>query len=197
MTEQDYEAFGNELKRLSSALDRYAPKGDDMASKVDAYFHALKKYPLSEVIAKADRWLEKEKKFPAPAEWASVIVSRSQPLPVLTPAEAREYHAAELARWEQPPCGCGTCVAARIEQKPLRFVPDLDRDDRDIKAIDPANGRVVSRGHWAHGWELARWYEARANFHNACLERGLRGDVLRPRPGKARPKADMEALVTP
>lgn len=197
MIEADYEAFGNEFRRLSSALDRFPPRGDELATKVDAYFHALKKYPLSEVVLKADKWLETEKKFPAPAEWAGVIVRRSVPLPTLTDAESREYRDAEKRRWEGEPCNCASCFQAGVNEKPIRFVPDLTRDERDDAALDPVTNRLVCRGHWAHGWELARWYEAKANFYNRCLELGWRRDVLMPGAGKGRGKQDELEPVTP
>ena len=46
-----------------------------------------------------------------------------------------------------------------MTHRPRRFVPDEVNGVFD-KAIDPVRNRVVVTGHWAHGDELARWYQA-------------------------------------
>lgn len=171
MTDQDYEAFGKEFKRLSAALEPFKQSPEQLNSRIDAYFHALKKLPLSVVTAKADEWLKREKKFPVPAQWVSVIVHTAVELPVLTPREAQEWQAAERQGWESEPCDCPRCVSAGVSEKPARFVPEFDREDRDVKAR--IGDRIVTVGHWAHGDELARWYTARAAFWNRCYELGL------------------------
>lgn len=191
MTQTDFEAFALEYKRLSAALERYKQGPAELATKTDAYFHVLKKFPLSDVIAKADTWLQSESKMPKPAEWAGVVVRRQGPEPpTMSESQAREYRAAELAGYELPPCTCGLCKEAGVSEKPLRFVPQ----DPPVKVWDPLLNRLVTAGHWAHGWELFRWYQARADFYNRCVELGLRGErVLQPK-AKRDFKARLAAL---
>jgi hypothetical protein len=177
MTQADYDAFSQEYKRISAALERYKQSPAELATKIDAYFHVLKGFPLSEVIAKADGWLGKETKMPKPAEWANVIARKAADVPLMPERDAREWRKAEQSRWQAEPCGCQSCVEAGVNEKPLRFVPV---DDRMV--IEPLSQRVVNAGRWAHGWELFRWYQARADFYNRCLELGLKGDkILRPK----------------
>lgn len=52
-----------------------------------------------------------------------------------------------------------------------QLVPDADRDERDVRVRE--GNRIVTAGHWAHGAELARWYQARGDFWNRCYELGL------------------------
>jgi hypothetical protein len=197
MIQQDFDAFSREYRRLSAALERYKQSPVELASKADAYFHVLKKYPLTAVIAKADQWLEREAKFPKPAEWAAVIVRRAVELPVLSQDDAKDYRRAELLGWEDTPCGCSDCLKAGVHEKPLRFVPIEGRDGAYRKATDPLLNRTVTAGHWAHGFELFRWYDARASFYNRCLELGLRGDVLKPTKAPKRPFSELMKLIFP
>jgi hypothetical protein len=176
MTQADFDSFGLEFRRLSAALEKYKQSPAEITQKIDAYFHVLKGLPLSDVIAKADTWLSTQVKMPKPAEWAAVVVRKVVDLPVLLEREAREWRKAEQQRWEDAPCGCQSCVEAGVSEKPLRFVPE------ERQAIEPLSKRVVTAGKWAHGWDLFRWYQARADFYNRCLELGLRGErVLQPR----------------
>jgi hypothetical protein len=167
MIAADYDAFVAEFKRLSAALERFKQAPADLERRADAYFATLKGYTLAEVSAKADAWLSKETKFPAPAEWAGVIPARpALDLQVLTDAESRDYRDAERCGYERAPCECPRCVHAGVDEKPQRFVPEVGVQMRD-------GNRVVTAGYWAHGTELARWYAARANFWNRCFELGL------------------------
>jgi hypothetical protein len=176
MTQADFDAFGVEFRRLSAALEKYKQSPAEITQKIDAYFHVLKAFPLSDVIAKADTWLQTQVKMPKPAEWAAVVVRRLAEIPPMGEREAREWRAAEQQRWQAEPCGCQSCVEAGVNDKPLRFVPE------ERQATEPLSQRVVTAGHWAHGWELFRWYQARADFYNRCLELGLRWErVLQPR----------------
>lgn len=174
MTHADYTAFVAELTRLSHALERYKQSPEQLTAKADAYFHVLKSLPLREVTAKADAWLEKESKFPTPAQWkAQVIPQPPREIRTLTDAEAREYRRAESLGYEDAPCTCPQCLQAGVSEKHLRFVPDVDRDERDELVRDPIGNRIVVNGHWAHGRELAGYYRARADFWNKCGELGL------------------------
>ncbi len=176
LTQQEYDAFGLEFRRLSAALEKYRHAPGEIDAKIDAYFHVLKVHSLEDVKAKADAWLAKETKMPRPAEWSAVIVRRAVDVPVMLERDARDWRRAELARWQGDLCACQSCVEAGVDEKPLRFVPaeHLERE--------PVSGRTVTAGHWAHGWELFRWYKARADFYNCCLELGVRGpDVLQPK----------------
>jgi hypothetical protein len=182
-----YQTFVVEFRRVSAALESYKRSPDELTAKADAYFHVLKRFDLPEVIAKADAWLQTETKMPKPAEWAGIVPRRPQvELSVMTDAESRDYRRAETLGFEDIPCACALCVQADVTEKPIRFVPDLDYQDRDRLVKDPLMNRVVCAGHWAHGAELARWYRARADFYNRCVELGLRGDVLKP---KEKPRA--------
>lgn len=176
MTPQDYDAFSLEFRRISSALGGYKIAPSELEAKIDAYFTVLKGFSLDDVKAKADVWLQTQTKMPKPAEWAAVVVRHAVDLDVMPEREARDWRAAEQSRWEGPPCGCQSCVEAGVNEKPLRFVPD------DGKAVEPLSKRLVNRGHWAHGFELFRYYKAKADFYNRCVELGLKGDVLAPKP---------------
>lgn len=174
MTDRDFPAFVNEFKRLAAALDSYKRTPEEVSAKADAYFHVLKKYPLADVIAKADAWLQTETKMPKPAEWAGITPKRPPvELRVLTDADARTYRRAESLGYEDEPCACALCVHAGVHEKPLRFVPEFDADDVSVKVKDPIGDRVVIAGHWAHGRELFAYYDARANFWNRMYQLGL------------------------
>jgi len=146
-----------------------------------SYFKALRRFPLEQVQLGAEACLQRCKHFPKPAEWIDVVPRRVViDLPTMSHAQAIEHRHAEQQRYEAPPCGCQSCAEAGVTEKALRFVPDADADGADRRMKDPLADRHVVAGHWAHGWELQRWYRARADFYNRCLELGLRGDVLRP-----------------
>ena len=193
MMQSDYDTFSTEFRRLSAALERYKPSPAEVSVKTDVYFHALKRFPITDVIAKADTWLATESKFPKPAEWAGVrVVKPAADLAVMSDEDSREHRRAELQGYEDLPCVCRECVAAGIDQKPLRYVPEFLDDDTTRRVKDPLLNRVVTAGHWAYGWELLRWYDAKAAFYARCRELGLRGDVLRetPKPsGRRKAKA--------
>ena len=55
----------------------------------------------------------------------------------------------------------------------MRFVPTHATFDTYERAWDRRRKVVQIVGHWAHGAELARWYEARAAFY-ACAPKRLR-----------------------
>lgn len=195
MTQTDFDGFVVEFSRLSSALERYKRTPGESAAKADAYFHVLKPFPLSLVIAKADTWLKTESKFPTPAQWAGTIVRKAVELPILTDSQAREQIRAEGLFYEDLPCRCAPCLEAGVNEKPLRFVPMEDASGAVVRA--KIGERVVVTGRWIHGWELFRWYDARANFYNHCVELGFRGDVLKPKKERQNFMQRMAAIFSP
>jgi len=145
-----------------------------------SYFKAFRRFGLKDIQAGADRWIEQGKRFPKPAEWIDAIPRRVRVAEIvaLSDEAGRDYERAERLRYEDAPCHCRECVEAGVNEKPLRFVPETNHDgtDRRVRIGD----RVVVAGHWAHGSELARWYQGRADFYNRCLELGIGRDVLNP-----------------
>ena len=86
----------------------------------------------------------------------------------MTGLEQDDLARAERLRYEDTPCSCVLCFRAAVNDRPLRFVPTLTHDGGDeLRAFHPQRRRVEVVGHWAHGEELARWYQARA----ACFSR--------------------------
>lgn len=129
-----------------------------------SYFKALRRFPLEQVKAGADQCLSKCQRFPKPAEWISHLPSArpAVEIPELSAADAREWLEAERSRYEGDPCGCSSCRFAGVEHRLLRFVPEFDAEGRDVKAR--MGDRVITRGHWAHGEELKRYYAAKDAF---------------------------------
>lgn len=138
------------------------------------YFKVLRKFPLSAVAAGKAVWVERGKRFPKPAEWRESIPPRPVAATILPlTGQARlDYLRAETLKYEDDPCRCLLCKAAGVDHRFLRFVPDLDEDDRDVRV--QIDDRIVTRGHWAHGEELRRWYAARDAFWATADALGLR-----------------------
>ncbi len=179
MTEAEMFAFVavfHDLRRV------FPLRGDahDLQQTALSYFTAMRRFPLSAVEAGAEVWLAHGTKFPKPAEWiASVPRKTTTPTVVaFTDAERLEYVRAESLAYEDAPCHCDACRAAGVDHRLARFVPDLDADNRDIRVRD--GDRLVTRGHWAHGYELAAYYRARDAFWSLCDSLGLREPVRRP-----------------
>lgn len=189
MTQTDYSEFSSEIRRLGTVF-RLRTSPAELAQLTDAYFAALQRFTILQIITACEQWTAKETKFPKPAELAVMAPRRAVETPTLDESHAAEWTQAELARWERAPCQCRECVTAGVHEKPLRFVPEVDAQDRDrmVKLGD----KLVVAGHWAHGPELAGWYRARADFYNRCMELGLRGDVLKP---KARLKRTVKERI--
>lgn len=129
-----------------------------------SYFRAMRRYPLPQVQAGAEAWIQKGERFPKPAQWIESIPKRPviAELRALSSDETREYLRAETLRYDDAPCRCSSCQRADVSDKPLRFVPDFDRNDVPVHAL--IGERIVTTGHWAHGEELARWYAAKNAF---------------------------------
>lgn len=166
---------------IVGGLEQVFPKRLDeheRAQRNREYFKALQRFPLNRVQAGADVWTQRGKFFPKPAEWIDAMPAQRAlvTVPTMTEQEASEYHRAEALRYEDTPCACRECKAAQCE-KPLRFVPELHSDGSERKVRDAARDRIVTAGRWIHGFELARWYVAKADFYNRYLEAvgGLKG----------------------
>lgn len=163
MTDSEIFPFMDTLRDVARV---FPIRGDehDLKQLGTAYFKALRRYPLAMVEAGAQRCIEQNKHFPKPAEWLDAIPRGgvTSSIEELSVAERDDWLAAERGRWEGRPCRCQECRAADVTHRPLRFVPDVSADGRDARA--QIGERVVTRGHWAHGDELRRWYAAKEHF---------------------------------
>lgn len=165
-----------EFNLVFSDVRRVFPlRADDTETKqlMNSYFQAFRRYPLGQVRAGAESWVAHGKRFPKPAEWIDAIprAGVGQRLPELTALEASDYQAAEARAYDGDPCWCVACREAGVDHRFLRFVPDTDREGIVIKAR--IGDRQVYRGHWAHGFELHRWYQARDQFWADVKAKGL------------------------
>ncbi len=163
MTDPDLDPFMETFQ----AVQRIFPlRGEDRELRhVGAsYFKAMRRFPLSAVRAGAEVWIQQGKRFPKPAEWIESIPPRTavSSIQALSESDMHDYLRAEQLRYEDVPCACAACRAAGVSDKPLRFVPEVEADGRDKKAL--IGSRVIITGHWAHGEELARWYVAKHAF---------------------------------
>lgn len=144
----------------------------ERADVIVRYMKALSRFTLPQVRAGAEACENQLKKFPRPAEWIELIPSRlfESPLPVMDRHEIAEWTDARDKRWNGDPCSCPQCRAAGVEHRLLRFVPESDQNGMDCNA--KIGDRVVTRGHWAHGEELARWYAAKDAFWTEAMKYG-------------------------
>lgn len=168
-----------EFNQVFEDVRRVFPlRSDELETRqlVTAYFAALRRFPLSRVRDGAESCIAFGKRFPRPVEWRDAIPEpgAGAQLPELTVLEASDYAAAERRGFEGEPCGCLACREAGVEHRFTRFVPDEDRDGQIVKAR--IGDRVVTRGHWAHGFELHRWYLARDRFWETCRTLGVKLD---------------------
>lgn len=137
----------------------------EIGSLSKAYFHALRRFTIPQLRAGADVWVQRGKFFPKPSEWRESVpreAVQSVALVELTPVEAAEHLDAERLCYQGEPCACRRCQGAGVTHRFLRYVPESDEYGRDAKAL--IGERVVTRGHWAHGEELAGWYAAKDRF---------------------------------
>jgi hypothetical protein len=137
---------------------------DDVAQLGASYFKALRRYPLALVQEGAQRVIAQNKHFPKPAEWLDAIprASATTTVEALSAFDAGEWLTAERGRWEQAPCKCAECRTAGMLERKQRFVPEIDANGADRRGL--IGDRLVTRGHWIHGHELARWYAAKDQF---------------------------------
>lgn len=162
----DYLAFVDVMRTLQTIFKLKAEAGD-FKLVMKAYFDALAKYDIAQVRAAVDRWIARGKYFPKPAELVEMMPAREQLRAAMNDDDAREYLRAEKLGFEDAPCHCDTCRWAGATE--LRYVPEWEIDprtgyDRDVRVTEPITGRIVVRGHWAHGEELLRWYAAKDAF---------------------------------
>jgi hypothetical protein len=180
MIEADRGTFDRAFRRVCGVF-RLRVKEAELAELSRTYFRILDTALLDDVLAAGKTCLATCRKFPKPAEWLAALptapVSVAADLRVMATPEREAYARAEALRYEDAPCGCVHCQEADVTDRPLRFVPDevLGVFDR---AIDTERNRVVVTGHWAHGDELARWYEARDAFFARAPRRGPLAHVL-------------------
>jgi hypothetical protein len=179
MTDAEMFAFMavfNDLRRV------FPLRGDahEIQQTAAAYFKAMRRFPLDAVAAGAEAWIAHGTKWPKPTEWIASIPRRGPAKPslvALTAAERDEYARAEALHYDDAPCRCDACREAGVDHRLVRFVPDLDTTGRDCRALD--GDRVVTRGHWAHGAELAEYYRARDAFWSLCATLELRTPPVR------------------
>lgn len=162
MTAADEIAFANKFLELRRA---FLLRGDhaEVQQMMQVYFKALIRFPLRAVLTGADVCIERHERFPKAAEWIRAIPQKPavECLPMQEP-EAGEHRRAVSLFYEDEPCGCHECKRAEVSHRMLRYVPEEDRDGQDAKML--LDGKVVVKGHWAHGDELKRWYAARDQF---------------------------------
>ena len=192
MTPQDLPAFSAAFQDLRLVFPLRAEK-TDLEQMVRLYFRSLARFPIDRVNAGAEIWRGKGNRFPKIAEWIAAIprgaTAATVVYPELTPLEAREYRTAvEDMHYEDEPCPCVECKLAGVSHRFLRYVPDVDTDGRDLRGM--LDGKIIVRGRWIHGAELARWYVARDHFT------ALMGSVKSKRPS-AEPLARALDRVTP
>jgi len=166
MLDSDFGTFESAFRRFSSAF-RLKAKPADFDELTRLYFKLLSHAPLDAVLSAGRRLLETSRTFPKPAEWLAALsemapaAAAGADVRVMSEDEARDYTRAELLRYQDDGCFCLLCQDAGVTHRFLRFVPEFTDDGRDARAWHPGKGHVVTVGHWAHGDELARWYEAR------------------------------------
>lgn len=177
MYDSDLMGFHRVFAQLGSVTAK--KPGDDA---IPTYFRLLQRYDLVDVARAADAWAASNKFFPQAADWLEAVRStpKGEPLLELPREEMAEWLDAERRRFEADSCSCRECCEARIacymDDKPLRFVPTEDRYGAYEKRL--IGSREVLRGHWAHGFELARWYQARSECYELMLRLKL-GDALK------------------
>lgn len=129
----------------------------------DSYFRVLMRFPLRAVEAGAEAWIEKGEHFPKPAQWLQSIPRQKSAEYLTMPDDlASEHRRAVELHYQDEPCRCHECKRAEVTHRMRRYVPEEDGDGQDARMM--LDGKVVVRGHWAHGDELARWYAARDGY---------------------------------
>lgn len=140
---------------------------DEIHQVESLYYRCMRRFPIDDIKIGAEKCLSACGKFPKPAEWIAKIPSGTgqSESRQMTDRDAREYRHAEKLCFQDVPCSCELCHQAGVTHLPLRFVPDWDqRTDLPVKAFDASGRREVTDGHWAHGYELKRWHDARESF---------------------------------
>lgn len=171
MTDSEMFAFSDVFKSLERVFPKRLEEHERSRMTGD-YFRILRKYPLAAIQAGAETWMQRGKYFPKPAEWIDAIPKRNEQavsnVPEIPPQKAEDYRRAELKRFEGQPCSCHECVESGVTERPTRFVPETDADDNAVVMRD--GEKLVTPGVWIHGYALARYYKARADFYNKYRE---------------------------
>lgn len=168
MTDFDFTTFEKTFGRVVTAF-RLKLRASERDELTRTYFKILDQHAIEDVAAAGKRCVEKQRTFPKAADWLAELASSAA---TVCPADRRQMRveeADELARaealcFDDAPCYCAECVTAGVDGLPLRFVPSEFTSDELERAFNPRRGKLDVVGHWAHGEELARWYQARAAF---------------------------------
>lgn len=169
MQDNELANFDRACRRLSVGF-RLKLKTSEMDEMVRLYFKAFADVPFEDVMEAGRIGLQQWRRFPTIAEWLQLVpggASRQaadRDVRVMFADEANTYARAERLRYQDDPCACPECDRAGVTHRFLRFVPDFTDDGREEKAFHPGRQRIVVPGHWAHGEELRRWYEAKDTF---------------------------------
>lgn len=163
MIDSELGPFLDTFRELRGVLVHRRMEDAEESKQETAYFHALRRYPFRDVRLAADNLLRSTAKFPSPSEWIAALPKARPDVRQLRESEGTEYQRAAEIGWQDEPCDCVACHAANVTHRPLRFVPTVDASGEIDQAIDAA-GHLVTPGHWAHGWELSRWYAAHARY---------------------------------
>ncbi len=189
MNQTDAFAFMDTFRSLTRVFPVRGTE-DEIRDMGASYFKTMMRYPLASVRDGAEVVMARLKRFPKPAEWIECIPrQRVRPeLPKMTPLEIAEHVDAEEKFYEGDPCGCAACREAGVDHRFIRFVPEFDRNDQEIRAL--LYEREVVRGHWAHGVELAGYYRAKeafwAKFHAVLEKKAMEKQTRRTKPFETR-----------
>jgi len=167
MTDGELFTFIDVFKGVHRVFGKRMTEGEEAQTHRD-YFRALRRFSLEQVKAGAEVWLQRGKYFPKPAEWIDSIPKPSahavSSLAQATQQQAQDARRAEQMRYEGQPCRCAECVESGVAERRTRFVPLEDANGDVMQALD--GERVMTLGKWIHGYELARWYQAQADFYH-------------------------------
>jgi len=181
MTDDDFSTFDRAFRRVCGAF-RLKLKPVEVEELTRTYFRVLESYPLEEVLRAGKTCLTKSRKFPRPADWIAELAGALPPCPKdqrqMTLAEMDDLDRAKRLRYRDHPCLCSDCCRAGVDERELRFVPTLRLDEEEERAFNPRRNGPEVVGHWAHGEELRRWYEARGNFYEAVCRLATRQSPL-------------------
>lgn len=168
MTETEFGTFDRAFGRVVGAY-RLKLKPTEAEELTRTYFRVLEPFPLEEVLLAGKRCLTKYRRFPPAADWiAELTATAAAPAAAadvrqMGAFELEEYEHATRLRYTDQPCACAECAAAGVGDRSVRFVPTLFGGVEE-RAFNPRRKVVQVVGHWAHGEELRRWYEARDGF---------------------------------
>ena len=169
MVEPEYDTFDRAFRRVYGVY-RLKLSDDDVDALSRTYFRLLAHAALDDVLAAGKACLTTCKTFPKPVDWLHALPPTASPVPlsadlrVLGTAERDDYARAEGLRYRGHAVRLWRVFSGRRERSPVAVRARRGRRVLD-RAIDAVRNRVVVTGHWAHGPELGRWYDARAAFY--------------------------------